>query len=239
MLISKHSILSLPSNPSAPFNTVGADPHSCEQSVFQHNCSQQYSSLRAAAHSAELFLPSGPSQLSGLFPSLRWRCFSSPRAALQFWMLLPVGLQRVLMAQRPWMQCAPCAQQCHRSCTAGTSPQELLTCISCCLLLARWRLQPWDERSHPPFCSSTAAPQNGPRLLFSLHLSLLRSFSASLHFLFSFFFSLFLIFLPVIFSSSPAAAITSISLEVTEKAITPVPKYPLSVSLIHFFVKVP
>ena len=93
----------------------GADPHSCEQSVFQHNCSQQYSSLRAAAHSAELFLPSGPSQLSGLFPSLRWRCFSSPRAALQFWMLLPVGLQRVLMAQRPWMQCAPCAQQCHRS----------------------------------------------------------------------------------------------------------------------------
>ena len=105
----------------------GADPHSCEQSVFQHNCSQQYSSLRAAAHSAELFLPSGPSQLSGLFPSLRWRCFSSPRAALQFWMLLPVGLQRVLMAQRPWMQCAPCAQQCHHSCTAGTSPQELFT----------------------------------------------------------------------------------------------------------------
>ena len=115
MLISNHSILSLHSNPSAPFNTVGADPHSCEQSVFQHNCSQQYSSLRAAAHSAELFLPSGPSQLSGLFPSLRWHCFSSPRAALQFWMLLPVGLQRVLMAQRPWMQCAPCAQQCHRS----------------------------------------------------------------------------------------------------------------------------
>ena len=183
MLISNHSILSLPSNPSAPFNTVGADPHSCEQSVFQHSCSQQYSSLRAAAHSAELFLPSGPSQLSGLFPSLRWRCFSSPRAALQFWMLLPVGLQRVLMAQRPWMQCAPCAQQCHRARTAGTSPRELLTCISCCLLLVRWRLQPWDERSHPPFCSSTAAPQNGPSFLFSLHLSLLRSFSASLHFL--------------------------------------------------------
>ena len=115
MLISNHNILSLPSNPSAPFNTVGADPHSCEQSVFQHNCTQQYSSLRAAAHSAELFLPSGPSQLSGLFPSLRWHCFSSWRAALQFWMLLPVGLQRVLMAQRPWMQCAPCAQLCHHS----------------------------------------------------------------------------------------------------------------------------
>lgn len=70
----------------------GADPHSCEQSVFQHNCSQLYSSLRAAAHSAELFLPSGPSQLSGLFPSLRWRCFSSRRAALQFWMLLHSSL---------------------------------------------------------------------------------------------------------------------------------------------------
>ena len=124
MLISNDNILSLPSNHSAPFNTVGADPHSCEQNVFQHNCSQQYSILRAAAHSAELFLPSGPSQLSGLFPSLRWRCFSSPRAALQFWMLLPVGLQRVLMAQRAWMQCAPCAQQCHRSRTAGTSPCE-------------------------------------------------------------------------------------------------------------------
>ena len=89
MLISNHNILSLPSNPSAPFNTVGADPHSCEQSVFQHNFSQQNSSLRAAAHSAELFLPSGPSQLSGLFPSLRWHCFSSPRAVLQFCMLLP------------------------------------------------------------------------------------------------------------------------------------------------------
>ena len=127
MLISNHNILSLPSNPSPPFNTMGADPHSCEQSVFQHNCSQQYSSLRAAAHSAELFLPSGPSQLSGLLPSLRWRCFSSPRAALQFWMLLPIGLQRVLMAQRPWMQCAPCAQQCHCSRTAGTSPRELFT----------------------------------------------------------------------------------------------------------------
>ena len=46
------------------------------------------------------------------------------------------------------------------------------SCISCCLLLARWRLQPLDERSHPPFCSSTAAPQNGTRLLFSFHLSL-------------------------------------------------------------------
>lgn len=67
----------------------GADPHSCEQSVFQHNCSQLYSSLRAAAHSAEQFLPSGPSQLSGLFPSLRSHCFSSPRAVLQFCMLLP------------------------------------------------------------------------------------------------------------------------------------------------------
>ena len=30
-------------------------PNSCEQSVFQHNCSQRYSSLRAAAHSAQLF----------------------------------------------------------------------------------------------------------------------------------------------------------------------------------------
>ena len=70
----------------------GADPHSCEQSVFQHNCSQQYSSLRAAAHNTELFLPSGPSQLSGLFPSLHWHCFSSPRAALQFCMLLPSSL---------------------------------------------------------------------------------------------------------------------------------------------------
>ena len=70
----------------------GADPHSCEQNVFQHNCSQLYSSLRAAAHSAELFLPSGPSQLSGLFPSLHWHCFSTPRAALQFWMLLPSSL---------------------------------------------------------------------------------------------------------------------------------------------------
>ena len=58
MLISNHNILSLPSNPSAPFNTVGADPHSCEQSVFQHNCSQRYSSVRAAAHSSELFLHS-------------------------------------------------------------------------------------------------------------------------------------------------------------------------------------
>ena len=142
MLISNHSILSLPSNPSAPFNTVGADPHSCEQSVFQHNFSQQYSSLRAAAHSAELFLPSGPSQLSGLFPSLRCRCISSPRAALQFWMLLPVGLQRVLMAQRPWMQCAPCAQQCHHSRAAGTSPQELLT----------------RALSAPHMCSGTTKP---------------------------------------------------------------------------------
>ena len=45
-----------------------------------------------------------------------------------------------------------------------------------------------DEHSHPPFCSITAAPQNGPRLLFSFHLSLLRSFSASLHFLIFFLF---------------------------------------------------
>ena len=36
--------------------------------------------------------------------------------------------------------------------------------------------------------------------------------------------------------SSPAAAITSISLEVAEKAITPVPKYPFSVLLIHCFL---
>ena len=142
MLISNHNILSLPSNPSAPFNTVGADPHSCEQSVFQHNCSQQYSSLRAAAHNTELFLPSGPSQLSGFFPSLRWRCFSSPRAALQFWMLLPVALQRVLMALRPWMQCAPCAQQSHRSRTVGTSPQEFLTWALCSTQVQ------WNNKTH-------------------------------------------------------------------------------------------
>ena len=96
-------------------------------------------------------------------------------------------------------------------CDAAAAPQQAQrdaqrSCISCCLLLARWRLQPLDERSHPPFCSITAAPQNGPRLPFSLQLSVSYVPSLLLSNFSPFFSSLFLIFHPVIFYASPAAA---------------------------------